>query len=289
VQVATDGDDEEAIAAQAAETFEAAERRFSRFRADSELSALNRAEGPFVASRELFALLERARAYVELTSGLFDPGVGGALCALGYDRSFTPGGLDRPRARAVPRSGTFLDVLLERATRTVFRPRHVQLDLGGIAKGATVDEASSHLRGAGAIDAGGDAVLRGAPAGQDSWLVDVEDPTDASRTLATLAVSDAAVATSAGNRRRWRVAHTEAHHLIDPRTQTSAASDLTQVTVVAPTAELADVLAKSAFLLGACEGRRFVEAQPRTGAVLVLRSGRTELVGALDVREVAHA
>ena len=102
-------------------------------------------------------------------------------------------------------------------------------------------------------------------------------------------MTDAAVATSSGNRRRWRVGDAIAHHLVDPRTQTSSASDLAQATVVAPSTESADVLAKTVFLLGAREGRAFVERRPGIGAVLVQRSGAVLFLGDLDVREVAHA
>ncbi len=282
-------DDEEAVAVRVAATFADVEHRFSRFHEGSELSALNRADGPFVASAELFDMLRRARAYVEMTDGVFDPAVGRPLSALGYDRSFAPGALDRERESEPARAGRFLDVVLDHDTRTVWRPPHVQVDLGGMAKGSTVDLAALHLRGAGAIDAGGDAIVRGSGPTGDTWLVEIEDPANPSRTVATLAVSDAAVATSAGNRRRWRVGDTFAHHLIDPRTQTSSASDLLQATVIAGSAELADVFAKTAFLLGARDGRRFLERQPGIAAVLVQRGGPPVLVGALDVRRVARA
>jgi thiamine biosynthesis lipoprotein len=288
VQVTVCGD-EEAIADRVAATFAEAEDRFSRFREGSELSALNRAEGPFTASPELFEALMRARAYVEMTDGLFDPAIGSTLAALGYDRSFAPGVLDRGCAVMVPPAGRFLDVALDPTNRVVFRPAHVQVDLGGMAKGSTVDRAARHLCGSGAIDAGGDAVMLGPNSSGDKWLVEIEDPLDPSRTVATLAVLDAAVATTAGNRRRWRVGNSFVHHLIDPRTQASSISDLLQATVIAPKAELADVLAKTAFLLGAQHGRRFLERQPGIGAVLVPRSARVLFIGALDVREVTRA
>jgi thiamine biosynthesis lipoprotein len=234
-------------------------------------------------------MLNRARAYVELTGGLFDPGVGATLRALGYDRSFAPGALDRECMGHGPPAGRFLDVLLDPDTRTVLRPAHIHIDLGGIAKGSTVDSAARHLTGSGAIDAGGDAVVRDLGADGDPWLIDIEDPADASRTIATVAVSDAAVATSAGNRRRWRVGESLAHHLIDPRTQMPSGSDLMQATVMAPSAELADVLAKAALLLGAREAHRFLESQPEIGAVLVNERGSPIFVGAVEVREVGRA
>jgi thiamine biosynthesis lipoprotein len=70
-----------------------------------------------------------------------------------------------------------------------------------------------------------------------------------------------------------------AHHLIDPRTQAPASSDLVQVTVLARTAELADVLAKAAFVLGADAARRLLERQPDVGAVLVRRTGPPLVLG----------
>ncbi len=285
VTVTAPGPEEAVVAARVLGTFEEAERRFSRFRDDSELAALNRESGPFVASEPLFRALTRARVYVRMTGGIFNPGVGGALVALGYDRSCAPGALDRASEPSRPREASLLEVTLEPATRTVRCPPHVQLDLGGMIKGATVDAAAVHLPGDGAIDAGGDAVLRGRGPTGEPWWVDVEDPTDASRTLATLAVTDRAVATSAANRRRWRAGPRVAHHLIDPRTGASAETDLLQVTVLAPHAEVADVLAKTAFVLGEERGRRFLERWPAVGAVLVLRDRALRLVGDVDVRE----
>src|SRR6188474_3172238 len=65
------------------------ERRWSRFRPDSEISRLNAHRGePVVVSVETFALVERSvRAWRE-TRGRFDPTVLGDLIRLGYDRPF---------------------------------------------------------------------------------------------------------------------------------------------------------------------------------------------------------
>lgn len=279
---------EAAIADGVALIFAEAEERFSRFREDSELSALNRAEGPFSASTELYDALVRARAYVEMTDGLFEPSIYGTLAALGYNRSLALGTLDQACAVRRPRVGRFLDVALNPIGRVVVRPAHVQIDLGGMAKGSTVDRAARLLRGWGAVDAGGDAVMVGSGPDGGKWLVEVEDPLNPARTLVTLAVSDTAVATSSGNRRQWRVGKKLVHHLIDPRTQDSSKSDLLQATVFAPTAELSDVLAKTAFLLGTQQGRRFIQRQPGIGAVLVPRNAAPILIGALDVREAAR-
>ncbi len=273
--------DEASVAARVAAIFRDAERRFSRFLETSELCALNRATDSFAASPPLFEALERARSYVGMTGGVFDPGIGASLIAHGYDKSFAPGALDRGevgRARVT----SFLRVELDRRTRAVRRPAGLLVDLGGMVKGATVDAAARVLGGAGAIDAGGDAVVRGEP-----WLVEVEDPRDASRALVTLSLANAAVATSAANRRRWRVGGRVAHHLVDPRTGAPAESDLLQVTVLAPSAELADVVATTVFVLGERGGRRFLDRHPELAAVLVRESGDLAFVGRVSLVEAA--
>lgn len=266
--------------------FEASERRFSRFRADSELGRLNRAGGDVLVSAPLFAALGRARGYFELTAGLFDPTVAGALAALGYDRSFAPGALDRDEVAPAGPRASFAEVRLDPRTHTVSRPPGLQIDLGGMIKGHTADRAARRLPEDGALDAGGDAVLRGAGPDGEGWLVEVEDPADATRVLLTTRVRDGAVATSAANRRRWRAGDRPVHHLVDPRTGLPAATDLTQATVFARFAELADVLAKAAFLLGAREARRLLSRLADTSAVLVRGDGAIEIVGKVEVVDV---
>ena len=78
------------------------ERRWSRFDGLSEVSALTRHAGsPVVVSPETRELVERAVAAWQITGGLFDPTVLGALRARGYDRSFDelgPAPIEHPDA-----------------------------------------------------------------------------------------------------------------------------------------------------------------------------------------------
>src|SRR5438552_715830 len=61
----------------------------SRFRDDSELSALNRAAGTAIrVSPLLLDAVQAALRAARLTDGDVDPTVGQALIALGYDRDF---------------------------------------------------------------------------------------------------------------------------------------------------------------------------------------------------------
>src|SRR5437016_455516 len=73
-----------------AESIDRLDAACSRFREDSDLSALNRAAGAWVAVDEvLLDALEAAVWAARVTEGAVDPTVGRALRIVGYDRDFT--------------------------------------------------------------------------------------------------------------------------------------------------------------------------------------------------------
>ncbi len=59
------------------------------------------------------------------------------------------------------------------------------------------------------------------------------------------------------------------HHLIDPRTGEPSTSDAVQVTVVAPSATEADYHAKLTLLLGAEQGRAYLDREPTVEGLIV--------------------
>lgn len=256
--------------------FDGEERRFSRFRADSELSRVNsRAGGWSVVSRPFAELTRRALEWAAESEGLFDPTILPALLSAGYDRDFDEvlagarGALNPP----VP-CGRWDDVRL--VDFDLFLPEGVGLDFGGIAKGWTVDLAARDAYGTGLawvlVNAGGDLRMVGEPREVE---IGIEDPFDRSAELARIVVSEGAIATSSTQRRTWGPG---LHHLIDPRTGEPASTGVVQATVWAPTCEEAEVRAKCALMSG-------VDVRPLDHSVLVTDSG--EVLVNLDQRAVA--
>ena len=170
----------------------------------------------------------------ELTRGAFDPTVGDSLIAAGYDRSFEHLSTTTGPSRA---EGGRPDVTIE--GDTVRLTGRGALDLGGIAKGWTVDRVAEQLAMAGAtgwlVDGGGDIRVGGqAPAGE--WHLGIGDDH-------AIGLTEGAVATSSSLQRRWRTAEGEAHHIIDPRTGQPALGLVDTAVVIARDAGTADVLA----------------------------------------------
>lgn len=251
--------------------------RFTRFEADSELSALNASSGQsFAASPQMFEVVDLALKYSTLTDGLFNPTIIGALEAAGYDRTFDA--LEPRIDRGKPntsRISAASAIRLDSARRTITLPIGVRIDLGGIAKGWAVQRATQQLAQYGPclIDAGGDIMTIGTAPGTAHWTIEIADPFDRARNVTSLRLHDRAVATSGIDRRRWQRGGTWRHHLIDPRTGQSSASDLMTATVIASTTVEAEVYAKVVFLLGAEAGLQFVDEQPSLAACVITANG----------------
>ncbi|MGE0538755.1 MAG: FAD:protein FMN transferase [Dehalococcoidia bacterium] len=251
-----------------------AERRLSRFQPTSELSRLNRSAGTArCVSPLLFRLVATALAAARVTDGRFDPTVLPALLAAGYTRTFAQHGeaLVGDTALAVL-PGRYREVRLDRVHSTVLLPRGGGLDLGGIAKGWLADVVLRRLRplGAAAVDIGGDCAFTPSGVGDPPWLIEVADPWTSGASVADLAIEGGGgVATSGILRRRWQTSRGWQHHLIDPRTGVPATTDLASVTVVAPSATTAEVLAKLVLFEGRDHGSALLARDPRVGGLLI--------------------
>ena len=273
IELLLDADEDEGTFAEAEEEFRRLEALLSRFRPDSELSRLNRA-GALRVGPELLELTELALTARERTLGRFDPTVHDALVGAGYDRSLElvavePGHAPHGRPRCAGR------IEIDPATAHVTLEAGYRLDLGGIAKGWAADRALVLLRRSGPalVNAGGDVAAAGRP-----WPVGVETPDG----TITLELESGGLATSGRDRRRWQQEGEERHHLIDPATALPAEGELLTVTVAAPAAAEAEVLAKALFLAGSAE-RADAEADALgVPAVLVTRDGAVRLAGGLS-------
>jgi thiamine biosynthesis lipoprotein len=210
------------------------EKMFSRFRPESELNRVNASAGTWTHVSEVFAaVLRLALGARQETRGLVDPTFGAELDAAGYDRDFSRVEDGTAAPREVPRPAGSVRV----DGRSVLVPVGMRLDLNGVVKGRTVDDALALMRFPGFVSAGGDLATR-------SGVV-VALPRGG-----TVRLVRGGLATSGSDRRRWVRAGRTQHHLIDPRTGRSAVSAWEQVTVCGASCVGADVAAKAAFLLG---------------------------------------
>ena len=214
--------------------------RITRFDESSELSRLNAAAAWVDISPELEHLLRASLLAFEMSGGLVNVAVLPSMLAIGYTRPLTQG----PTAAHLDQAHTapFLPEVLKVARGRARLAPNVRIDLGGIAKGWLADRLAAELGANCLVNLGGDLFARGDGPEGEGWPVGMGG--------ATVLLRDQGAATSGTRRRAWRDGDERVHHLIDPRTGRPSATDLREVSVVAPTAAAAEVHAKAALLLG---------------------------------------
>lgn len=263
----------------ARDRIEELERRWSRFRPDSEISRLNALAGsPMAVSVETLGLVGRALEGARVTGGRYDPTVLGDMLRAGYDRTFE--GLADASERGGPGGSAlgrgWAGVVVDPAGSSVTLPAGVGLDPGGIGKGYAADLVVEELRAAGAAgvcaNLGGDLRAEGRAPGGGFWVVGIEHPLRPGL-AATVTLGRGAVVTSSRVRRAWGPAADRRHHLIDPATGAPADTGLAAVTVLAARGWQAEVLAKAAFLGGLDRGRALLTVAGADGLLVDDRGG----------------
>ena len=241
-------DADEGRLAEAAAWVRQMHQRLTRFDPTSELSRFNARPGEWIAiTPELEALLREALAAYDRSGGLVHAGLLTRMLAIGYTRTFAEGPTIIS-AQGPARVPPLPDLLQVHSGEARLAPGH-GIDLGGIAKGWLADRLVERLGQNALANLGGDLSARGAGPEADGWPVGFG--------AKTVLLTDVGVATSGTSRRRWGEG---LHHLIDPRTGLPAVTDLIEVSVIARTGVEAEVLAKTALLLGSSGAPDFLRA-----------------------------
>ncbi len=268
--------------------------RLSRFRNDSELSALNNDPRDRVPTSPLMRAAVSAAVWAARRSGgVVDPTLVGEIERAGYVSSLegsTPASLADALAGAPPRRPArpnplerWREISVDDAEGVVIRPAGLKLDTGGTGKGLCADAVAHRLAGYTryVVDCGGDLAIGGVGAQLEPYEVEIEHPLTG-ETIRSVLIASGGVASSGLNVRLWQDADGNfAHHLLDPATGRPAWTGLIGVTALAPSALEAETLAKTALLLGPAEAPGVLEEH---GGLLVHDSGDVQLVGPLDSR-----
>ncbi len=247
-----DGQSSFALGQDIEDLFTMVETSLSRFLPTSELSQVNAVEDSTVS--HLFAdYLHQAQIFSHTTQGLFDPTIN--VSVLGYDKSFEKITNSAFAGEPANHMYSLKDVDFDAITRLLKKPLQLHFDFGGMAKGYTVDKGVARVRDGGIenfyLDAGGDGYASGYQEDTTPWHITIQNPFALDDDLDhSILITNKAVATSSRMKRYWKQGVHDKHHLVDPRTGDSSATDLVAVTVIADTCIEADVYAKVLLILG---------------------------------------
>jgi len=252
------------------------EASFSLYRADSEISQLNRDGVLPGASREMIAVLEAARAIAEASGGAFDPTVQPLWTVYETHFANAAAGGGGPSGRELAAAQRLVDYrridLGGRAVR--FGAPGMAITLNGIAQGYITDVVADLLRNEGfdhvVVELGETRVLGTHPDGRP-WRVGLRDSEGG--TGRTIELVDQSSATSGGYGTVFD-ASGQHHHIFDPQTGLSA-NYLTEAVVTAPRAMHADALATALFVAGEDRAADILATAHGARALLTRTDGAT--------------
>lgn len=238
--------EEEAWQTDVTDWFREFERICSRFLPTSSLTQFNKTEPniPLIVHPILYDTIQTAVAWANKTDFYFNPFMLKQIEQLGYNESFHEGwkkhGVATKQVTVQQNPLRFHDHI-----KAIEKRRPVQMDLGGIGKGVSVDQAAQLMKDAaisrGLVDAGGDMCMWSNDA---PWKIGIRHPYDKSRTLFSVYIQHGAIATSSKWHRKWQQNEQWQHHLLNGHTGLPSETGVIQATVIARNATTADVLAK---------------------------------------------
>lgn len=228
----------------------------STYKPDSETNKINNSAGieAVIVESEVYHLIGRSLKISRLTQGAFDISYGS------IDNSFWNFDINmtslpsKEIAQKSVRLINYQNVVLNKENQSIFLENEgMKIGFGGIGKGYAADKAKALLVNlgieAGVVNASGDIITWGKQENGKDWSVGIADPNQKEKPFSYLNISDLAIATS-GNYEKFAVIDNKKYsHTIDPKTGFPC-EGIDSVTIIAPTAELADALTTPVMVMG---------------------------------------
>jgi thiamine biosynthesis lipoprotein len=250
------------------------EKLLTTFNDSSQTAAINVNAGirPVAVDKEVFDLIHRSLKISELTQGAFDITYGSIDKRLwNFDTQMTslP---NKATARRMVQLIDYRNVILDEKDYSVFlKKKGMRIGFGGIGKGYAADKAKQLLqqRGviSGVVNAAGDLVTWGVQPDGNPWTIGIADP-DTRHPFSYLNISGMAVATS-GTYEKYAIINGKKYsHTIDPKTGMPV-TGIKSVTIICPSAELADAMATPVMVMGIKVGLDLINQMKQMACIII--------------------
>jgi len=264
-----------ALMQQSMAEFDRIENAMSTYIEGTEMWRVNEQAGEqsVVVSAELFNLIKRSIELSELTGGVFDI----TYDSVGVHYDFRNN--ERPDEEVITGNLAAIDYraleLNEEELSIRFTKPGMRINLGGIAKGYSVEQVVALLRKNGVVSAsataGGDSRILGDRLGEP-WIIGIRHPDKEDAVVTRLPVIDEAVSTSGDYERFFIEDGQRYHHILDPQSGLPT-EGVRSVTILGPDGTMTDGLSTSLFVAGVTEGLKIIEKLPAYEAVIIDSNG----------------
>jgi thiamine biosynthesis lipoprotein len=290
VEITLVGEDEEAANKATFQSFQEIKRiehLMSPWIDSSDVTRINQSAGKewVKVSQETLRVIKKAREISELAEGGFDITVGPLtqLWRVAREKGIPPSADELKKKLDLV---NFRNVMIDQEEKVFLKKRGMSIDLGGIAKGYAVDRAFEVLRTLGyknlIVNAGGDLRVGGSKLDQP-WSIGIQDPRSSEKIMATVTISDSAIATSGDYEKFFIYQGKRYHHIFNPKD--GLPSDGCQsVTIICKEGMVADALATAVFVLGPEKGYVLCQKLKGVDCLIVDKEGKIILAPGLKSR-----
>lgn len=251
------------------------EELLSTFKENSQTNQINNAAGlaPVRVDLEVLELIERSKKISTITDGAFDISYGSIDKSLwNFDVNMKA----LPDATVALKSVALIDfqnVIIDRNAQTVMlKNKGMRIGFGGIGKGYAADSAKKLLQNmgieSGIVNAAGDLITWGTQIDGTPWTIGIADPDQTSRPFSSLNISNMAIATSGNYEKFILINGLRYSHTIDPKTGLPV-TGIKSVSIVCPSAELADALATPVMVMGVKVGLNLINQLHNVACIIV--------------------
>ncbi len=261
------------------------EQIMSTYIPESDISLINRSAGKEWRSvnPELLFVIQESLRYSRLSNGAFDISFKPLSALWHFEPDSRP-----PSAEEIRKVLPLIDyrnILIDDQKRILLKKPGMGIGLGAIAKGYAVDRAMAVLKAQGIrnaiVNAGGDLLVIGRRSDKQPWEIGIQDPRDRNTMIKKMPVTNCAIATSGDYERFFIFNGIRYHHIMDVKTGFPA-RECRSVTIVSPTAMMADAIATVVFVLGPEAGMALIEKLPDVQGLIVDKDGEIHSSSGFD-------
>lgn len=245
------------------------------FKESSETNCINANAGikPVQVSHEVFDLVCRSVKISRLTQGAFDITYGSIDKRLwNFDlnmKSLPPKEIAEKMVRLI----NYNNIVLNAEEHTIFlKEKGMRIGFGGIGKGYAADRAKALLKSygveSGVVNAAGDLVTWGKQPDGKAWTVGIADPNQKNQLFSSIDISNNAIATSGNYEKFVTINGRRYSHTINPKTGLPV-SGIKSVSIICPSAELADALATPVTVMGIKAGLHLINQMKNIACIVI--------------------
>jgi len=251
------------------------EKLLTTFDENSQTNQINKYAGikPVMVDKEVFELISRSKKISDLTQGAFDISYGSIDKKLwNFDQSMKK--LPDPiTAKNSVKLINYKNVILNKDDCSVFlKEKGMRIGFGGIGKGYAADRAKAVMVASGVlngiVNASGDLTAWGCQPNGEPWTIGISDPNAALRPFSYLQLNNASIATSGDYEKFVVIDGKKYSHTIDPKTGLPA-TGIKSVSIISPTAELADAMTTPVIIMGTKVGLNLIDQVKGMACIII--------------------